>query len=68
MGSLAGLNLPQEDIWTELYIPFYDRLERSEHFETFCYYVLQSANANADQWVLNNTDKVEAFFNWLNEE
>jgi len=68
MGSLAGLNLPQEDIWTELYIPFYDRLERSEHFETFCYYILQSANANADKWVLDHTDRVEALFDWLNED
>ncbi len=67
MSSLAGLRLPEDDIWTTLYIPFFDRLERSDHFETYCYYILQTKNAKADEWVEGHQTEIEAFFVWLNE-
>lgn len=68
LGSLAGLDTPSKDIWTEFYIPFFDRLSSSSHFETYGNYILQGASAGADKWCLEHQDEVEAFFDWLNEK
>lgn len=66
LGSLAALDNPNKDIWTEFYIPFFDKLVSSEHFETYCNYILQGANASADKWCLEHPEEVNALFDWLN--
>ena len=68
LASLGDLDIPSRDIWTEFYIPFFDKLTSSEHFETFGNYILQGANASADKWCLEHPDEVDAFFDWLNEK
>ena len=68
LGSLGSLEIPRQDIWTEFYIPFFEKLTASDHFETFCNYILQGANASADKWCLEHPDEVESFFDWLNEK
>ena len=67
LGSLGGLDIPQKDIWTVFYIPFFNKLSSSDHFETYCHYILQGSNASADKWCLKHQEEVEAFFDWLNE-
>jgi tetratricopeptide (TPR) repeat protein len=67
LGSLGGLEIPRQDIWTEFYIPFFNKLSSSNHFETFCNYILQGVNASAEKWCLEHQDEVESFFDWLND-
>ncbi len=65
--SLTALNLPKGDIWTAFYTPFYDRLTQSEHFESYCYYILHGSNSVANAWCENHKEELEEMFKWLNK-
>lgn len=64
---LGNLDLKTQDVWSELYIPFFDKLVKSEHLETFCQYILQVKSDAATQWVAFHPDEIESFFVWLNK-
>jgi len=57
-----------EDIWWGFYVPLFYEIANSEHIETYCMYISQSANPQALQWLESNYDKLEAFSNWLMED
>ncbi len=52
-------------LWWDFYIPFYYDLAKSEHMDTYCYYISTSSNPNANVWLANNPDKIDSFNNWL---
>lgn len=56
-----------KDIWHTFYIPFFYELAKSRNMEAYCMYILQDQNQNAGKWMLGNSQKLEAFFDWLNE-
>ncbi len=65
---LGNMNLPQQDIWSSFYIPFFDKLQKSKHLETFCQYIIQGNSDAATQWVAFHPDEIEEFFVWLNKK
>lgn len=54
-------------IWWELYVDLFSAIKNSAHFETYCYYILQSEHEVARQWLEDNKFKVDAFFEWINQ-
>lgn len=54
-------------LWWEFYVPFFDSLAKSEHMDTYCYYISASTNKNAAEWLKANNDKLEKFATWLKE-
>lgn len=58
----------QTGIWWKFYIPFYNKLAKSDHLDTFCYYITQSTNDKSVDWLILNEEKIEQFSKWLEEE
>ena len=57
----------RNDIYTNYYIPFFDRIANSEHYTAFAHYVLQQRSAESARWVVEHTDELEDLFDWLDE-
>lgn len=55
-------------LWWEFYVPFFYELAKSDHLETYCYYISQSDNQNAVTWLDENLDKINALDGWLRRE
>lgn len=54
-------------LWWDFYIPFYEKLAKSEHIEAYCYYISQFSNEKAIEWLTNNSSKIEAMGEWMKE-
>ncbi len=54
-----------KNIWWEFYTTFFYKLAKSNHLETFCNYISQSGNKNAEKWLDENNDKLAELDNWL---
>ncbi|MEQ8469841.1 MAG: hypothetical protein RIC35_01570 [Marinoscillum sp.] len=52
-------------LWWDFYIPFYYDLAKSKHLDTYCYYISQSSNVTAEEWVYTHEKELEAFDSWL---
>jgi hypothetical protein len=52
-------------LWWDFYIPFYYDLAKSEHIDTYCYFISKSTNTEANQWINSNPAKVEKFNTWI---
>ena len=63
LGELKGKR--NKGLWWEFYIPFFYSLAQTDHLETFCYYISQSANRNAITWLDSNVARIQAFDQWL---
>jgi len=63
---LGDMEHADEDIWSEFYIPFFNRLVKSDHLESFCQYILQGSSDAATQWVAFHPDELDELFDWLN--
>lgn len=57
-----------KDFWWTYYVPFFYDIARSEHIDTYCYYISWHSNERAKEWISNNDNKFEDFKNWLQEE
>lgn len=55
----------QPDIFWQFYVPFFYNIAQSEHLETYCMNISQSANVNAKAWTKANAEKIKAFKEWL---
>ena len=56
-----------DELWWDFYAPFFNRIARSDYFNTFCRYIALSTDPEADHWIENGRDEIEGFFTWLNE-
>ncbi len=63
---LGDTNKETDGLWKGFYIPFFYKLAKSEHIETFCHYVQQSKNERSVAWLKENEEKTNAMFSWLN--
>ena len=54
-----------DDIWWEFYVSFGEKLINSDHLETYCHYIRLSEGGETLEWLKNNSNKVEAFSTWL---
>jgi tetratricopeptide (TPR) repeat protein len=52
-------------LWWEFYIPFLYDLAKSEHMDAYCYYISQSSNEKALNWIEQNTVSMNKFSAWL---
>jgi len=57
----------KSNIWWNLYIPFFNKLAKSEYMDVFCYYISVSSNEKARDWIEANSEKVEKFEQWISE-
>ena len=58
----------KKGLWWDYYVPFFYDIAKSEHIDTYCYYISQSTNGNSEVWLENNEEKIESFSEWLREE
>ena len=54
-------------IWYDLYVDFFADLLDSGNTEAYCYYITQSNGAIEKQWMEDNKEKMDKFFQWANE-
>lgn len=54
-------------LYWEYYIPLFDQLARSEHFETYCRYVTMSKDEDSSEWITVNPAKLEELAVWFDE-
>lgn len=54
-------------LWWDFYVPFFYDIAKSEHMDTYCYYISQSSNSTASNWLKNNSEKIADFNTWLKE-
>lgn len=52
-------------IWWEFYVPLFNKMSGTKHMEAYCHYISQSSSESSAKWLENNSDKVEALFEWL---
>lgn len=55
-------------LWWDFYIPFFDNIAKSDHIDTYCYYISQSSNSKSIDWLKNNNNKLKDFGAWLKEQ
>ncbi len=55
-------------LWWDFYIPLFYVIAKSEHIDTYCYYISQSSNASAVKWLRENDYKISDFNKWLSEQ
>ena len=55
-------------LWWDFYIPFFYEIAKSEHIDTYCYYISQSSNSKANDWLKGNEMKINEFDKWLKEQ
>jgi hypothetical protein len=66
-GALKGGD-KSERLWRDFYIPFFVQLAREpDYLEIFCRYISMSGDKEAEKWLEQRRDQVQAFFNWLNQ-
>ncbi|MEQ8881573.1 MAG: tetratricopeptide repeat protein [Cyclobacteriaceae bacterium] len=65
LGELKGKK--KRGLWWKFYVPFFYDLARTDHLETYCYYISQSSNQNAITWLDSHIDRIEALDQWLRE-
>ncbi len=58
-------NIKSKNIAQNFYIPFFYKLAKSEHIDTFCYYISQVRSKESVLWLENNSEKIEKFATWL---
>jgi len=54
-------------LWWDFYIPLYSELATTKHLETYCYYIMQSNNEVALDWLKSNGERIEGFNEWLSK-
>lgn len=54
-------------LWWDFYVPLFYDIAKSEHIDTYCYYIGQSSNSKAIDWLNENGEKIEKFDAWLQE-
>ncbi|MEL6560387.1 MAG: tetratricopeptide repeat protein [Bacteroidota bacterium] len=55
----------REGLWWEFYVAFGEKLVNSEHLQTYCHYISLSEGGESLEWLKNNSSKVDAFSEWL---
>lgn len=55
----------KKGIYWEMYVPFFKKIVESDHFETYCYYIMSRADEVAAQWVEDNKDKISELAEWF---
>lgn len=54
-----------EDIYMTLYTAFLSKVILSDHFETYCYYIMSGADKEAARWIEENPGKVSELAEWF---
>lgn len=59
---------PTDDLFVNYYIPFFGAISKQGYMEVCYVYMYQSAFPDAEQWIQDNYEGLEALFDWLDEE
>ena len=57
-----------KDIWWTFYTPMLYEIGTSGHMEAYCNYISMSSNEKAATWLKENSEKFEAFKEWVERE
>ncbi len=63
LGELQGKK--KRGLWWGFYIPFFHKLALSNHLDTYCYYISQSANPQATLWLDEHISRISELDQWL---
>ncbi|MCB9015755.1 MAG: tetratricopeptide repeat protein [Lentimicrobiaceae bacterium] len=55
-------------LWWDFYVPLFYDIAKSEHIDTYCYYISQSSNDTALEWLRENDKRIDDFNRWLSEQ
>lgn len=66
--SLDEIQKDNYGFYWEYYAPYYVEMYKNDLIETFSYLVYASSeNKNAQDWLQNNSTKIDIFYNWSSE-
>ncbi len=57
-----------QNIWWNVYTPFFYEIAKSPHLEAYCHYISQSGNESSRKWLDEHENKLTKFSNWMQEE
>lgn len=57
----------KSNLWWDFYIPLFNEIAHSDYMEVFGYYISQSSNERAVEWLGSHEEQANRFFLWLNE-
>lgn len=57
-----------EGLCWDFYVPFFYDIAKSDHIDTFCYYISKSSNEKAMEWIVNNEEKLKSFAQWMEKQ
>ena len=64
--TLSELKSQKNGFWWNTYVSFFQEISEIGYGEVFSYHISQTMlNSQSSEWVTNNTDKVNKFYDWL---
>lgn len=64
--ALSIIDTNQKGFFTHFYLPFFAQMKTDNQLETACYIMYASSgNPQNKQWLEDNGDKIEPFYNWM---
>jgi tetratricopeptide (TPR) repeat protein len=67
--SFGESSSKKENFWWTFYIDFYDRMNKTDNVEAFCYHIAQAGTGTeAETWLNENTNQYKEFMLWLEKE
>lgn len=65
--NLLPIEVKNNNVWFDIYIPFFKKLVASGHSETFSYYVAQNSNKESKIWILSHINEADELMKWIGE-
>ena len=58
-------NKKNRGLWWEFYVPFFFELAKSDHIDTYCYYISQACSEISRKWIETHGEKLNEFSKWI---
>lgn len=68
MGETKASKKKPKDIWWEFYTPFFYKIAKSKHIETFAHFINRIGSEVSEKWLNDNEEKIKAFGEWLRKQ
>lgn len=66
--TMLGDEEPNDNIWHNLYIPYFKALQDAGHTEAFSHFIRQGHEKESLQWLEDNKEKTNALIDWAVEQ
>ncbi|KAA3623714.1 MAG: tetratricopeptide repeat protein [Flavobacterium sp.] len=67
LGEMKESQGYSEGIYWNFYIPFFDKLAKSDHMEAYFYHITENINESSAKWIEEHTLEMFAFEKWIGQ-